>query len=84
MREFPWDQWASGKVTALIWSQQQEQQEQQEPAGRGQPGAGSATLGRLCFCSSETLSEELTWAPQVKVKSLTRVQLFATPWTVAH
>ena len=28
----------------------------------------------------------LTWAllPKVKVQSLSRVQLFATPWTVAH
>ena len=35
-------------------------------------------------CQFKTTSQQLTYSSLVTVKSLSRVQLFATPWTVAY
>ena len=34
--------------------------------------------------TEDTVMDKLSWIMYVKVKSLSRVRLFATPWTVAY
>ena len=55
-----------------------------DPIDRSQPGSPVPGILQARTLEWVAISFSNAWKLKVKVKSLSRVQLFATPWTVAH